>query len=326
MRKLPSLRRHKPTSQAVVTLSGKDHYLGVWPANRKTAPPTIQLAYERLLAEWLASNHQPLDTSSANGSMLNPIPILSGLPAEETLTVAGLLVAYWEYADKYYRKPDGSPSPELTCLRAALRPFRRLYEDLPAAEFSPLKLKAVRERMIDAGLTRATVNRNVGRVKRVFAWAVENELVPPGVSHGLQAVKGLKAGRSGAKEGRKVQPVPPELVETTLPHLPPTVADMVRVQLLTGMRSTEVCRLRPGDLDRSADVWVYRPPDHKTALRGKERAVAIGPRAQAVLAPHLGGLGPTDIVFSPARSEAQRRAKVAAGRRTPRWRSHLERN
>ena len=46
MRKIPSLRRHRPTSQAVVTLSGKDHYLGIWPAARKTAPPAIQLAYD----------------------------------------------------------------------------------------------------------------------------------------------------------------------------------------------------------------------------------------------------------------------------------------
>lgn len=326
MRKLPSLRRHKPTSQAVVTLSGKDHYLGVWPAGRKSPPPAIQQAYERLIAEWLAGNRQPLPSGAAAVRQPSHTPASLDLAGDEVLTIAGLLVAYWEFARTYYRQPDGDPSPELTCLRAALGPLRRLYEDLPAAEFSPLKLKAVRQSMIDAGLTRATINHNVGRMKRVFAWAVENELVPPAVSHGLQAVRGLKAGRSGAREGRKVQPVAPELVEKTLPHLPPAVADMARLQLLTGMRSTEVCRLRPCDLDRSADVWVYRPPEHKTAHRGKERAVAIGPRAQAVLAPYLAGLAATDFVFSPARSEAERRAEAATGRKTPRWRSHLERN
>ncbi len=28
--RVPSYRRHKPTGQAVVTLCGKDHYLGKW--------------------------------------------------------------------------------------------------------------------------------------------------------------------------------------------------------------------------------------------------------------------------------------------------------
>jgi integrase len=325
MQKLPSLRRHKPTSQAVVTLSGHDHNLGTWPASRKTAPPAIQFAYERLIAEWLAGNRQPLTSPSVAGTSSNPIPMLSDSAGDEALTIAGLLVAYWNFAETYYRKPDGSPSPELICLRAALGPLR-MDDDLPAAAFSPLKLKGVRETMIDTGLTRATINRNVGRVKRVFALAVENELVPPAISHGLHAVKGLKAGRSGAKEGRKVQPAHPELVEQTLPHLPPIVADIVRVQLLTRMRSTEVCRLQPSDIDRSADVWEYRPAEHKTAHRGKERVVSIGPKAQGVRAPHLGGLGPIDFVFSPARSEARRRAEAAARRKTARWRSHQARN
>ena len=42
---------------------------------------------------------------------------------------------------------------------------------------------------------------------------------------------------------------------------------------VTGLSGT------PMDLDRTADVWLYRPPEHKTAHRGKERAVAIRVRA-----------------------------------------------
>ncbi len=30
----PSLRRHKPSGQVVVTLDGRDHYLGAWPAKQ----------------------------------------------------------------------------------------------------------------------------------------------------------------------------------------------------------------------------------------------------------------------------------------------------
>ena len=53
--RVPSYRRHKPTGQAVVTLSGKDHYLGKWNtaasrAGGMPAPPaTSGLADRRSL-------------------------------------------------------------------------------------------------------------------------------------------------------------------------------------------------------------------------------------------------------------------------------------
>ena len=36
------------------------------------------------------------------------------------------------------------------------------------------------------------------RVERMLRWAAEEELVPPGVDHGLQAVAGLKKNRTNA--------------------------------------------------------------------------------------------------------------------------------
>jgi hypothetical protein len=44
-----------------------------------------------------------------------------------------------------------------------------------------LALKAVRERMIAAGLCRSTINANVGRVRRMFRWAVAEEHLPVAV-------------------------------------------------------------------------------------------------------------------------------------------------
>jgi len=68
MRKVPSLRRHKPTSQAVVTRNGKDHYLGIWPSGRRTPPDEIQAKYERLIAVFLAAGRQQAAAGSANSS------------------------------------------------------------------------------------------------------------------------------------------------------------------------------------------------------------------------------------------------------------------
>jgi hypothetical protein len=45
--------------------------------------------------------------------------------------------------------------------------------------------------MVEKGWCRRDVNNEVGRIKRMFKWAVENELVPAERLHGLQAVPGL---------------------------------------------------------------------------------------------------------------------------------------
>jgi integrase len=49
------------------------------------------------------------------------------------------------------------------------------------------------------------------------------------------------------------------------------------------MRPGEVCGLSFAEVDRSSELWVYRPTQHKTAHRGKPRAVPLGPKARALL-------------------------------------------
>ncbi len=53
------------------------------------------------------------------------------------------------------------------------------------------------------------------------------------------------------------------------------------------MRPGEVCALRPVDIDRSGDVWEYKPLGHKTEHHDRSRMIYIGPQAQAVLTPFL---------------------------------------
>ncbi len=52
---VPRYRRHKPSGQAVVTLNGKDHYLGRY----NTA--ASREAYNRLIQEWLTAGRGPLN-------------------------------------------------------------------------------------------------------------------------------------------------------------------------------------------------------------------------------------------------------------------------
>ncbi len=294
----PSLRRHKPSQLGVVTLNGHDHYLGHWPENQKMAPAGVLEAYDAIVAEWLANGR--------HSAHLAPPP----------MSVAELILQFWErYATVYYRHLDGSPTSEQDNFKLSLRPLRKLFGKIPAAEFSPLKLKAVRQSLIDAGVSRGVINQRVGRVKRLFKWGVAEELVPEPVHRGLLAVEGLKAGRSEARELSPVEPVSDGSVEAVLPFLSTPVQALVRAQRLTGMRPGEVARMRGRDLDTTGEVWVYSPAQHKTAWRGKKRAVSIGPKCQAVLRPFLTD-DPDAYLFRPRAAREEWFAAKRATRKT----------
>ncbi|MBN9518490.1 tyrosine-type recombinase/integrase [bacterium] len=307
---IPTYRHHKPTDTARCWVGGR------WIGLGRYNSPESRTEYNRIVAEI---------ASAAVASAVTPASAPPVAPATPDVSVNELLLGFLVHADKHYRRADGTPTNELPQFRQTFRLVRELYGHIPAREFGPKALKAVRQKMVEAGWTRKLINQRVGRVRRAFRWGVENELVSPTVLQALAAVPGLQAGRTEAREADPVLPVADEHVRATLPFLGPVVRGMVEVQLLTGMRPGEVCRLRPCDIDTTGDVWVYRPGQHKTRHRGKERVVAIGPRARAVL-DRLAPADPSNYYFSPRRSVEAFRAARAAARKTPRYASHAARN
>lgn len=301
--KAPSYRHHKPSGQAFVQLQGKRYYLG------KHGTPASREAYSRFLAEHWA---RPGD----------PAP-----PAEvaSDLTVIELIDRYWTHAQSHYRK-HGEATGTAESMRPVLRRLRELFGSTRAADFGPKSLKALRQTWRKDDLAIKTINSYAATVKGVFKWAVSEELVPPSVHVALATVRSLSRGRDEARETDPIGPVADELVEATLPCLPSIVADMVRIQRLTGCRPGEVRIMRPCDIERftSADrplplfaaadreaapsrelaEWVYRPSRHKTEHKGGRRQIPIGPRAQEILRPYLLRLAfapPTSYVFPTAR-------------------------
>jgi integrase len=197
-----------------------------------------------------------------------------------------LIAAYTEFARQYYLK-DEVPTAEVDCIIAALRRVEELYGNKRCADFGPLAVQTVIQRMIDDDLSRKTINNNLNRIKRMFRWAVSRELVSSSVVDAIGCVDGLREGRSNARETEPVGVVPDDVVAATLPHLSSVVRAMVEFQRLTGCRPGEVCSIRPRDIDRSGEVWVYCPESHKTQHRGRDRRIFIGPKAQAILRPFL---------------------------------------
>ena len=241
------------------------------------------------------------------------------------LSVAELINRYWEHVESYYRHVDGTPTQEVDAMRYALRPLNYLHGDTIADDFGPSALKEVRELMVhgyehpkygsQSTLCRNQVNARIKRIRRMFKWAVENELVEGEVLLKLQAVASLKRGRSAAKESPGVKPVARAVVQETLPILRPMVQDMVMLQLETGMRPGELVAMRACDIDMSGKTWLYRPTQHKTLHHGYDRCIAIGPRGQAIIRKHL----TTNLqaaLFSPRAMMDQRRLAMRAGRRT----------
>jgi hypothetical protein len=47
--------------------------------------------------------------------------------------------------------------------------------------------------MIDAGLSRTTINARLGKIRRMFKWAIGEELIPAVIYEGWRAVDGLRA-------------------------------------------------------------------------------------------------------------------------------------
>src|SRR5262249_48053301 len=129
------------------------------------------------------------------------------------------------------------------------------------------------QRYVDNGFARATYNKHLHRVRRMFRWGVENELIKPSVWQSLAAVEPLRRGKTKARETTPVGPIADTVVQATLPHLPQVVSDMVSLQRLCGCRPQEVCLIRPCDVDSSGEVWVYVPPQHKTEHLGKRRSI-----------------------------------------------------
>ncbi len=298
--KVPAYTLHKASGRAVARFQGKDHYLGAYGSPE---------SYERLLAEWRANRAHQVARSTAP-------PQASPTSQAGAATVNHILLAFLKHAREYYVDPQGKATSEVSEIKYALKPVRQLYGRVPATEFGPLALKAVREWMLEKGWCRKTINNRVDRIKRAFRWAVAEELVQSSVYEALRTVPGLRAGRTKAREPEPIMPVPRAYVDAILPYLAPPVVAMVELQWLTGIRPGEVVIMRACDIDTTGEVWLYRPHQHKNSWRGQERVVALGPQAQAIIKQFL-TTSTTAYLFSPVAAEAWRSQQKRQQRKTP---------
>jgi integrase len=290
MAREPGYCLHKPTGQAYVNLGGKVIYLGPHDTDESRE------RYNRVKAEWLVNRHsEKFQPKHSNGP-----------------TMASLGDAYLDHAEVYY-----AGSTEYANLKLALLPVSELFALMPAKDFGILQYRACRDWWLrDPKRSRQYVNKQMKRLLRILKWSVGEGLIPPSIHQACQCVAPLKAGRTEAKESEPVKPVPEADVTATISKCTTVVADMIRFQQLVGCRPGELVTITPAMVNRSSEVWTITLAKHKTAYRGKQRTIYVGPKAQKILTKYL--LRSEDAAcFSPVESEKERRQTKHDARVTP---------
>lgn len=270
---IPSYRLHRASGRAVCTIAGRDYYLG------RHGSEQSRQAYNRLIAEYMASGRQGPGASN-----------------EATATVAEIAAAF---LSDFTSRPKAATT--LDQWRTNIRWLVDHYGDTLAKDFGPRELKLLRTKMIgtkakrvecgkvveyDRTLARDYINKIIGSILEIFRWATEEGILSPSIHHGLRCVRPLRFG-AGGRETDRVRPVDDRDLNAVLSVASPIIQRMITLQLLTGMRPGELCRMRVGDIVTTGKVWTYVPPEHKTAHRGIKRTIFLGPKAQEIIRPRL---------------------------------------
>lgn len=256
------------SGQARVKLGQRDFYLG------KHGTPESYARYYALLAEY-----------NANGK-LAPIPQESETAvrlADDVIRIKHLTADFRARVLPDYVRNEAHYGR----FAALLALLDQRHGEEPAADFGPRKLEAIRDTFVAKGNCRSYANDQARKLIKIIEHGVARELVAPDRIVALRALPPLKRGQ--ARDNPKRTGVPLEVIRATLPHLTETAAAMVKLQLATAMRPSEIFRMRPCDIDRRGEDWIYRPASHKTEHHGKGKAVPILGEGFKALAPFMFG-------------------------------------
>lgn len=226
----------------------------------------------------------------------------SSATGEAVFTVNDLCDRWAKYLDEFYVNSRERVNGVL-----GVRPLREMYGNRPVEGLTHPDMIELRKSLVERGYVRTTVNKYIGYVKRMVAWALDERLLSAQAKAELTAISPIKPHRTTARESKPVEAVPDADVEATAAALVPSLSDMVRVHRLTGMRPDEACQLNWQRIEKRGEVWVFRP-SHKNEWRNLPRVVVIGPKAQKILEKYAGD----GYVFSPQRAVAEQYERTIA--------------
>lgn len=276
---VPTYRLHKASGQACCYVGRERHYLGKFGSAES----------KQRFAELVTCHHSASTLADAKAT-----------PRPHLTLVAELLLRF--VTDELPRYG----AAEQRCFDGVIRIVRHLFGTTPAAEFGPLRLRAVRQSMIDGApgaslppLSDGTAapdrkpwslsftNKQIKRLRSIFRFGVSWEMVPQSVSDSLASVKALTAGESSARESIPRTAVPEASLQAVRGLLIERHRDIFDLLLLTGGRPGEIVGLTTGMIDRTGDVWKAELVRHKTRHLGKRRVLFFNATAQKILQRYL---------------------------------------
>lgn len=290
----PAIHHHRASGQDRIRVKGEDIYLG--PHDSAEA----RQKYAEIVAR-LSAGQEPLPPPPA--------------PAE-SVTVQTIVVRWMEERAPRY----SDRGREVAQFKRSVVPLLAMHEKTPAASFDADALEGVQLAMATGswkkgarGWCRNVVNRRIVRIRTIWRWAERKKLVPPGAWANLRTVASLAPNDPRVRHTPRRKPCTyADLVMVAL-AAPRPVSAMLALVWWSGMRPGEVRRLRPCEIDRSGDVWLCRPGQHKNDWRGQGRVVLLGRRAQELLAPYLARCpGEESYLFPPSRKRKGARGCYSA--------------
>ncbi len=202
--------------------------------------------------------------------------------------------------------------PKYQKIKRAMQALRKIYGKAEADEFGRGKVLAVRKSLVEEQLAGSYVNELMRFVIWCFELGVENEKIPEGIPAALRAVRPLKRGEAKVNPPR--MNAKDEDVLKALPFFSKTIRDMVVIQRLSGMRPSELFQLRPCDIEKDGEVWIYTPQKAKSDRFGKKRFVGLGKVEQKILAERIRKVRNDEPVFQPIHAVMERYKRKLDGR------------
>lgn len=271
--KVPLLRQHS-SGQWTVRLSGFDHYLG----HDKEA---AQTKYGELIGQWESRGRKPVFEAKPDGK-----------------TVADVAGLYLDHCRSYYVK-RGKVTSQVKNIEQALAAMIDLYGSTQIDSFGPRDMINVINHWIESGIVRRSVNDRHRIIAQFFRWCGVWGYLPVDAWMRVKVVESQKEGRSKAPDLPEREPPRLEHVRAVQEIVCDRVSDMIELQMITGMRSCEICAMRPLDIDMTGEIWVYtvRPEYNKTTHKKKKRVVMLGCKCQEILKKYIAIRKPEQEVF-----------------------------
>jgi integrase len=173
-----------------------------------------------------------------------------------------------------------------------VKAFSILEEIMPGLNsetFCKLQFLHFRNELIRRNYDRSYCNKLMSKIKAVFKWGATYDLCSINSYENLRLIALVHYGET--KENEQRHGVDDVVIQTTLDYLPQVPNDMVILLRVTGMRPSEVCRMKIGDIHSlpydGRTFWVCELKEHKTARFGKPRIIPLNDRALEILKPYI---------------------------------------